>query len=115
MKILMNIYSLIINWLNFIFTGKKRYKTIIVDDPPNNIKSQAIYIVGAKNFYWCVMMKCPCGCNDFIHLNLVPKGRPIWSFKIHKNRSVSLHPSVWRTKGCKSHFFIKKGIIEWCK
>ena len=28
--------------------------------------------------------------------------------------SVSLMPSVWRQKGCRSHFFLRHGRIDWC-
>jgi hypothetical protein len=27
----------------------------------------------------------------------------------------SLHPSIWRIRGCRSHFFIKDGRIIWAK
>lgn len=29
--------------------------------------------------------------------------------------TVSIKPSGWRQKGCRSHFFLKRGQIEWCK
>ncbi len=111
---LTNMYNQLICWLLFIVTGKKRYHTILVDEPPEYIKDQAIYIIGVRNYIWCAMMKCPCGCNELIHLNLLPEGLPRWSHNLHKNWSISLHPSIWRTKGCKSHFFLRKGSVKWC-
>ena len=36
-------------------------------------------------------------------------------YKIDKKKRVTLFPSVHRMVGCKSHFFIRKGKIAWCK
>lgn len=115
MKWLTNVYNQIFHWLIFLFAGKKRYRTVIADDPPEVLESNIIYIIGEKHYFWCAMMKCPCGCDDLIHLSLLPEGRPKWSYYIHKNRTASFHPSIWRVKGCKSHFFFKRGVVEWCK
>jgi hypothetical protein len=115
LKWLVNFYAQVLYWLLFILTGKKHYKTVIVDNPPTDVASNVVYIIGEKNYFWCAMMECPCGCEDLIHLNLIPEGHPKWSYSIHKSRTVSFHPSIWRIKGCKSHFFFKKGLVEWCK
>jgi len=34
-------------------------------------------------------------------VDTVPESRPSWSFTIHHNIIVALHPSVWRRIGCK--------------
>ncbi|MDM9644782.1 DUF6527 family protein [Rhizobium sp. S163] len=26
----------------------------------------------------------------------------------------TLHPSVWRNSGCRSHFWVRRGRIAWC-
>ncbi|MFX8036043.1 DUF6527 family protein [Acinetobacter baumannii] len=26
----------------------------------------------------------------------------------------TLSPSIWRSKGCRSHFFVREGLIVWC-
>jgi hypothetical protein len=59
-------------------------------------------------------MICPCGCKEVINLNLLKTVRPRWSVKEHPDRTVTLTPSVWRQKGCRSHFFLRRGRIEWC-
>lgn len=28
--------------------------------------------------------------------------------------SITLQPSVWRKIGCRSHFFLRRGLIQWC-
>jgi len=115
MKTLKRFYNQFSSWLLYIFTGKQIFQTEFLDDTPKQLKDRTIYIIGTPRFVWSAMMKCPCGCNELIHLNLLPEGRPKWTHVIHKNSSVSLHPSVWRTKRCRSHFFLKNGTVEWCK
>ena len=64
--------------------------------------------------YW-VLFKCPCGCGVVISLPLINyEDRICWSLKINKDGSPSLYPSIWQNKGCYSHFWIEKGVIEWC-
>jgi hypothetical protein len=48
-----------------------------------------------------------------IQLNLLPDAEPLWSLTKHRDGTVTLSPSIWRQKGCRSHFFIRKGQIEW--
>jgi len=64
---------------------------------------------------WAAAMLCPCGCGDKIHLNLLEDDSPCWSLRQERDGAVSLRPSVWRTKGCRSHFFIHNSRIDWCR
>lgn len=91
----------------------KKYTCQEVQDLPDTISEDTIYIVGKNGHLWYVAMKCPCSCSDIIYLNLVEDTWPYW--KIFQTRKgISLNPSVWRTKGCKSHFIVNKGKIIWC-
>jgi hypothetical protein len=56
---------------------------------------------------------CPCGCKDVISLNLMTSQRPCWTLSCDEDGTVSLYPSVDKTSGCKSHFFVKKSKIDW--
>ena len=93
---------------------KESYHSEIIyqfnDDIPENPVQGILYIIGEKKFLWCIVMKCPCGCSDLIHLNLLRKANPRWSFKIRK-RKITLYPSIWRENGCKSHFNVQKNLI----
>ncbi|MFD1328853.1 DUF6527 family protein [Mycoplana ramosa] len=60
-------------------------------------------------------MICPCGCRAVLHMNLLPDERPCWRVTRHMDGSTSLHPSVWRQKECKSHFWFRKGRVKWCR
>jgi hypothetical protein len=60
-----------------------------------------------------LVFRCPCGCHTDIFLNLLKDAKPIWRFHISKKNKITITPSIWRKVGCKSHFFIRKGKIEW--
>ncbi|WP_246622445.1 DUF6527 family protein [Rhizobium laguerreae] len=60
-------------------------------------------------------MRCPCGCGDMIELMILRGARPRWDISIDKAGHPSLHPSVWRKSGCRSHFWVREGRILWCE
>lgn len=81
---------------------------------PTNPKSRAIYIVIEDGFEENASMRCPCGCGSVLHMNLIPDERPCWRVIRHQNGTTSLFPSVWRKKGCQSHFWFREGRVIWC-
>lgn len=85
-----------------------------VEDFPDTLKPSTIYVAGEEPHAWAAAMLCPCGCGDLIELNLLKDASPCWTVKHHPDGSVSLMPSVWRTKGCRSHFFVRNSYIDWC-
>jgi hypothetical protein len=85
-----------------------------VTDAPSRLDGKKIYVVGENGHQWHVVMLCPCGCRESIYLNLLPDERPRWKLSMNKDGTPSLHPSIWRTVGCRSHFFLRRGEIEWC-
>lgn len=110
--------SLASSWDQFlIWVGirSKPFKTIYQSELPDVIEKSTIYIVGEKKYYWCIVMLCPCGCNAIIQLNLLPRIHPRWSFFHNKNAAITIRPSIWRNTGCKSHFYVYKNRIIWCK
>ena len=96
-------------------TGKKpELKAVQVEDFPETYKRGVIYIIG-EDEPWYAAMKCPCGCGEVIRLCLQEEVRPSWKLSHHDNGTISLRPSVWRTSGCRSHFFLRHGNVDWCK
>ena len=91
------------------------YQTEMVTDLPDKLRARRIYLIGEDGEYWFAAMSCPCGCAATIQLSLLPDERPHWRYQQHDNGTLTLQPSVWRTKGCKSHFFVRHGEIDWCK
>ncbi|OAH21855.1 hypothetical protein AX289_25320 [Methylorubrum populi] len=63
---------------------------------------------------WCVGMLCPCGCGDTIELLVIREARPRWDIVVNGDGRPSLSPSIWRQTGCRSHFWVRHGRVDWC-
>jgi hypothetical protein len=92
----------------------QRFAYARVDEFPDSLKSATVYVSGERGHAWAAALICPCGCGEVIELNLLKQVRPCWDIEEHQDGSVSLMPSVWRQKGCGSHFFVRRGRIDWC-
>ncbi|MBC7382939.1 MAG: hypothetical protein H7296_08075 [Bacteroidia bacterium] len=101
------------NWLLGLIKHDDLYKYKFVDDVPESISSGKIYIVGNKGYHWQGVMLCPCGCKEHLYINFIEEQHPCWTYKIGGEKKITLHPSLWRKTGCKSHFFVKKGKVVW--
>ncbi len=88
------------------------YKPMVTDDLPDNLDLATVYLIG-EGTPWSAALVCPCGCGATIQLSLIPNDDPRWKVKDHGNGRVSLHPSIWRTKGCESHFWLKNNRVVW--
>jgi len=82
---------------------------------PLRLKSHVLYIMEEDNYMEEAAMLCPCKCGAVLHLNLLPDDKPCWKLAKYKDGTPSLHPSIWRQVGCRSHFFLKHGKIIWAK
>ena len=56
-----------------------------------------------------LLLKCPCGCDDEIPLNLDRRAGKAWRIYEQGNRRLTIFPSVWRDTGCFSHFIVRNG------
>jgi len=81
---------------------------------PARLKKRVLYVLTEDGTPWQASLICPCGCKATLELNLLPDERPLWSVK-HAPRGPTVHPSVWRQVGCRSHFFIRDGRVFWAK
>jgi hypothetical protein len=82
-------------------------------EEPDVLDAYVLYLVGNREYPWAVMFTCPCGCAARIALNLVRDTRPCWRERVHIDGTVSLFPSIDRTVGCRSHFWVRRGIVHW--
>jgi hypothetical protein len=104
-----------LEWKPRLFRRKARlFRFARVDEFPDSLESSTVYLAGEGEHLWAAAMICPCGCGEIIELNLLKQVRPCWSVKQHPDGLVSLTPSVWCQKGCRSHFFVRHGRIDWC-
>lgn len=101
----------LVDWL---FRRPTPLATVRVSELTECLEDGCIYIVGEGIYDWFVAFVCPCGCGAHIYLSVLPDASPRWSLIRHLDGAVSLSPSVQRLIGCKSHFFIKKGLVYWC-
>ncbi|MDB5295217.1 MAG: hypothetical protein JWO31_1200 [Phycisphaerales bacterium] len=102
-------------WVRSWFIRRPRpLKTFYLEELPDKLDSKAVYVLGEGANHWFVSFLCPCGCGVPLQMTLLPEDRPHWRLTEHpEDRTVSLAPSVWRHAGCHSHFFLRRGQIDW--
>ncbi len=89
------------------------FRAARVEEFPDTLRNATVYLAGEGDNLWAASMICPCGCGEVIELNLLKQARPCWSAQEHPDGTITLMPSVWRQKGCRSHFFVRRGQIDW--
>ena len=107
MKFLRKLTDRVKRWFS-----RDRLRMVSVEEIPEFLGSKKLYLVG-KASPWLLVLKCPCGCKEKIQLNLLTDDSPSW-YVYYQDKSVNVKPSIRRTKGCRSHFWIKKSQIKWC-
>jgi hypothetical protein len=100
--------------LRWFTRGPVPFEVAVVSSAPRMLRSDTIYAVTEDQEPWTVAMLCPCGCGEQIYMSLLDES-PKWDLELHNDGTPSLHPSVRRTVGCKSHFFLKRGLVTWCR
>ena len=93
---------------------RKSYTLKMLEDYPEEITGNTIYIIGTYRQPQYAVFQCPCGCGRIVELNLNKESSPSWTLKWHVLGTISFSPSIWRKDGCRSHFFLKKSSIHWC-
>lgn len=109
----MNWIARVNRWFRLILDPRLLYIASRVEDTPDILEQGVIYLVGDSPMPWAASFICPCGCGEVITLSLIQTDSPSWRARVLRTGSITLSPSVWRTKGCKSHFFIRKGRVLW--
>ena len=99
----------LLEWLGI----RPGFATQVVQDVPDILEPRRLYLIGEQSMPWSAALLCPCGCGAGIQLSLVVGDTPSWRARRHFSGSVSLHPSIWRQTGCRSHFFLRRGRIVW--
>lgn len=97
----------------FSVFNRSEFRSVRVEEMPDRLKPRHLYLVGQKE-PWSAALLCPCGCKAVIQLSLLRTDSPKWSFTLNRSGVPTLSPSVWRTTGCRSHFFLRKGSVVWC-
>lgn len=92
----------------------RRIRLVEGDALPERLPWRDLVLTRDDGDDWSVGMKCPCGCGQTIELLVLDDAKPRWDILIDESDLPTLHPSVWRKTGCRSHFWVKKGRIRWC-
>lgn len=116
---LIRLYREFKNWLSVIATKWHRknvplYIALHVKNFPTEYMPHILYLMGKPGKEWLAGFTCPCGCGDFIEL-VLDGNHPKWKLSISADGHPSLHPSVFRSVNCRSHFFLDRGTIHWCR
>lgn len=91
----------------------RKLSVIQGDSLPTKMPMRSLVLARDGQEDWCVGFKCPCGCGRTIELLLIEDASPRWDCKLDQKGHPSLHPSVWLKNGCKSHFWLKNGRVQW--
>lgn len=94
-------------------TGRRVLRVVFLADEPERLEPDVLYAIGENGHLWQATLACPCGCEARITLNLLPDDSPRWRLRVDDDVP-TLSPSIWRTTGCRSHFFVRRGQIDWC-
>src|SRR5689334_16211576 len=100
-----------LRWLHGLLTEPRRFTVSHVEDVPEHLDRGAFYLVGDPMQPWAAAFLCPCGCGDQITLSLIGSDHPSWRAYLSDDGEITLKPSVWRNKGCRSHFFVRFGRV----
>jgi hypothetical protein len=112
----MRIWARIGNWWRKTWARlepRRRLQIVEGDSLPRRLPRRALVLARDDGEDWCVGMRCPCGCAEVIELLLVPEAKPRWKLTVDAKGWPSLSPSVWRQKGCRSHFWLRGGRVYW--
>ena len=85
------------------------------DELPVAIPERTVVVAREDGDLWSAGMICPCGCGRRIELMLLPQVKPRWDVRVGKAGRPTLWPSVWANDGCRSHFWLRDGEVEWCR
>ena len=83
------------------------------DSLPTSLPWRDVVIAREGEEEWCLGLRCPCGCGETIELMLLREAEPRWTANVDLSGRPTVHPSIWRQKGCRSHFWIHKGRVQW--
>lgn len=110
----LSLLNRIIGYFQWKF-GKFQYRAKLVSDnpKPEDVESDIVYVIGGKGYVKWAYLKCPDNCDENIILNLSQSRKPYWTVKQDKKGRATIHPSIHKLEGCKSHFWIKKGHLMW--
>lgn len=80
----------------------------------DDLRQHRLVIVRGDTDKWA-LMRCPCGCGERLQLSLARDRKPKWRVEVDRFGRPTLAPSVRMQDGCRAHFRLRNGRVEWCK
>lgn len=80
----------------------------------DRLSESDLVIVRSGDFLKWAVFRCPCGCGEKLSLSLASNRRPSWRVTMDWLSRPTVSPSVWQRGGCHSHFWLRRGNVEWC-
>lgn len=105
-------------WFRWLWERLRAQRALIVvqgDVLPAQLPKRGLVLLRDDGEDWSIGMLCPCGCKQRIELPLIREVRPSWRLTVEHDGSPTLVPSVWLREGCRSHFFVKHGKVQWVR
>jgi len=88
---------------------------LVPDHPaPEAIQPGVIYIVGGPGYQKWAVFRCPRHKDEIIQLSLMANRRPRWTITTDLIGRPTIYPSVRQLDGSFAHFWVKRGLVEWC-
>ena len=103
----------VFGWLRPRPAEPPRFRFVLSEDLPEKVEPLTIVAVGEGKHLWYAVLACPCGCGETVQLSLLQDERPRWRLT-ERDGVPTLSPSVWRHRGCRSHFILRDGLVTWC-
>lgn len=100
----------------FVRKHYRRVRHVNSGEDTGQLQDDEIVLVGPTNHPKWAILRCPCGCGEVIHVNLMKSHYPHWTMTFEREGSLSFSPSLWVDSGrCGSHFLLMCGRVIWCR
>lgn len=108
-------FNKLVRWLFNQLARFHPYRVDWVEDLPEHVTRDTIYIIGGKRHPFQAAIVCPRRrCRQIIYLDISPDLQNRWLVIEHPSGEISLHPSVHVTRRrCKCHYWVRRGRICW--
>lgn len=115
MSMFVRLWARVLAWLQGLL-GPRALGVRFVegDELPANLEPRCLTVAREDGTLWSAGMICPCGCGRRLEVMLLEGVKPRWSLSVDQRGLPSLHPSVWVKDGCRSHFWLRDGVVHWC-
>ena len=107
--------SITLWWSRIRGAPVRRYRLSYVDgdELPAVLPEMTLVVAREGDVHWTSGMVCPCGCGRRLEMMLLQEVTPRWRLRVD-DQGPSLTPSVWVADGCRSHFWLRNGLVRWC-